>query len=141
MGLLRSQSPLTQAEISEVRQEVGGCLYMACGPCVRQQRIDEDQHGDAGQDQQNTADAFRLEEIADGVVQADYTAEAHSPKTGAKGFVMVKSFPLHSDKEIDDQRIHQVNEKAGDQWHDDKGTVGRTILLGDCCHIDDGGRC
>ena len=70
MSPLQSQSPLTQAEISEVRQEVGGCLYMACGPSVRQQRIDEDQHGDAGQDQQNTADAFRLEEIADGIVHA-----------------------------------------------------------------------
>jgi hypothetical protein len=47
---------------------------------------------------------------------------------------------LQSDKKVDDECIHQIDKKTAYQRHDDKRTVGGTVLLGNRRHVDDSGR-
>jgi len=55
------------------------------------------------------------------------------------GRVMRYAFFLDSDKEVYDQRIHQVDKKAAYQRHDDERPVSSAVLLGNRGHVDDSG--
>lgn len=69
------------------------------------------------------------------------TAKGSSPKETPRTMPEARCPALSPDKGGDDQGVDDVDEEAAHQRHDDEGAVGGAVLLGDRCHVGNGGGC